>query len=75
MEFYSELGQQIKRLRESQKITQKALAEKAGITQGEVSHIETGRRSVAIDAFIAIVTALNYAARIEEGKLTFYKVE
>jgi transcriptional regulator with XRE-family HTH domain len=40
------LGREIKRLREDKGLSQEALADVAGLTQGAVGHIESGRTKV-----------------------------
>lgn len=52
------LGQRVKHLREQNNLTQKELAEKAGITRNYISSIETGRYSPSIETLQKIADAL-----------------
>ena len=49
----------IKQIREEQNMSQKELADKAGITQQFMCDIEHGRRKPSIDTAIKIAGALN----------------
>lgn len=52
------LGQRVKHLREQNNLTQKELAEKAGITRNYISSIETGRYSPSIETLQKIADVL-----------------
>lgn len=49
----------LKKYREKASITQSALAEKVGMTQGAIAHYENGRRTPSLDGARQIVAALN----------------
>ncbi len=75
MEFYEELGKQINKFRKAQDLTQQELAEKAKVVPGFISKIENGKTAISFDVFVRIITALEYAVRIENGKVNFYRME
>jgi transcriptional regulator with XRE-family HTH domain len=52
-------GQQVKEARERQQMTQGQLAEKVGVHQAYISHIERGSFNTRIDTMAAIAVALD----------------
>ena len=57
-ETLANIGKNIRSLRKSKGWTQEQLAEKAGINDKEVSHIEQGRRNITIETLIKISSSL-----------------
>ena len=53
------LGEKLKALRQSQGLSQRALAQLAGLTHGNLSHIEQGKISPSVLTLEKILTALN----------------
>lgn len=49
----------LKRFREEAQITQLALADRVGITQGAIAHYENGRRTPGLNEARELVAALN----------------
>lgn len=49
----------LKKIRETAHITQAALAERVGMTQGAIAHYENGRRTPGLAECRLIVSALN----------------
>jgi len=60
--FRKQLGEVIRRLRESEKLSQEALAERAEIDRTYVSIIERGLKSPTLDTFVRLCSALNMSA-------------
>lgn len=72
MEFY-EIGQTIKKIRQSKKITQAELALKAGITRQTLSKLENGEiDKVSVQVFVKLLDALEYKLQLEEKKPFYY---
>lgn len=55
---YQEIGRQIRRYRRKRKYTQAALAEKIGITDQHLSHIEGGRTKPSFPVVLALSRVL-----------------
>lgn len=55
-----EIGNRITELRKLKGLTQNELAEKARITQNNLSRIETGKYSPGLDILMRIADALDY---------------
>lgn len=53
------LGEYLRGIREHRGLSQRALAEKAGITQGQVTSVEKGSTAYTIDTFLAVTSALD----------------
>lgn len=53
------LGEKLKSLRQSQGLSQRALAQLAGLTHGNLSHIEQGKISPSVATLEKILTALH----------------
>ena len=51
-------GHRLRHFRESKKLTQSTLAEKAGLTASWISHFETGNRSPGIENLIRLAWGL-----------------
>jgi putative transcriptional regulator len=49
----------LKKTRKKAGVSQAALAERVGVTQGAIAHYELGRRTPSLEASRAIVKALN----------------
>lgn len=64
------LGESIKRLRAMRGMSQRALAEKAGITAANVANIENGKYSVGYDVLTRIATALDAKVWVIENEMT-----
>lgn len=54
-----EIGQRIRRLRQSAELTLRELAERADLTPGYISQLERGKVSISIDSLMMILDALN----------------
>jgi transcriptional regulator with XRE-family HTH domain len=52
------LARRVRELRTGQGLTTRQLAERAGISQGAVSHLETGRRAPSLDLARRVASAL-----------------
>ncbi len=59
----AEIGSRIKKIRLSQGLTQHDLAERIGVTEKQISKIETGVHYPKFDNFIKILEALNITMR------------
>lgn len=57
------IGLRIKELRESRRLTSKALAERAGISAQSLSRIEHGRHDVVLTTLQRILAAMGYALK------------
>ena len=55
---YTALGQRIMKQRQLQRMTQKQLSEKAGISMSFLGNIERGAKKASIDTLVAISNAL-----------------
>jgi transcriptional regulator with XRE-family HTH domain len=73
MEFKTQLGKQIKAIREHRKLTQVELAKQAGLAQGFISTIERGGVSVNVEDLLKIIEALGVSVKFERGKVIFYQ--
>jgi len=58
-ELLLHLGVRIRSIRRTKKWTQETLAEKAGINDKEVSHIEAGSRNITIETLVKLSIALD----------------
>jgi transcriptional regulator with XRE-family HTH domain len=58
------IGSRIRTLRKEKKWTQESLAERAGINDKEVSHIELGNRNITIETLVKIAMSLGVSASI-----------
>jgi len=56
---FSNIGEQIKTARERARLSQGALAKKAGIAQSTLSYIEKGEKSPTMDTVVAICEGLS----------------
>ncbi len=56
------LGNKIKIARKAQHLSQMALAEKIDKSPSYINHLENGNRSMGLDTFVQIVTALDQSA-------------
>ena len=59
MKYYTEIGAQIKEIRNYRGLTQKALANKIGTVKSDISDIENGRKKISIDRMDNIAKALD----------------
>lgn len=57
MDYYK-LGQQIRKLRKAQGLSQEELAERVNISTTHMSHIETGNTKLSLPVFLDIAAAL-----------------
>jgi transcriptional regulator with XRE-family HTH domain len=55
----NQLGEKIKALREERGLTQGDLAALIGVTQGRISHCESGKRPVSLKMAVKITCALD----------------
>lgn len=67
--FYKNLGKNIKKYRESEKMTQQALADKVGKSLNFIGKIEVSYSRPSLDTLIDIAAALN----ISVSELTDFK--
>ena len=67
--FYKNLGKNIKKYRESEKMTQQALADKVGKSLNFIGKIEVNYSRPSLDTLIDIAAALN----ISVSELTDFK--
>ena len=61
MNYYN-IGQQIRKYRRAQGMSQEQLSEKVGISVTHMSHIETGNTKLSLAVFVDIVQALDVTA-------------
>jgi len=59
LEARRKLGLYLRGIREHRKMTQRELAEAAGVTQPQVVHIESGEKNYTVDTFMAVISALD----------------
>lgn len=55
---HERIAEKIRRIRKLKKLTQADLAEMTGFAVSHISHLETGRKKVSLDALIRIANAL-----------------
>ncbi|ELY3801372.1 helix-turn-helix transcriptional regulator [Cronobacter sakazakii] len=56
----------LRKIRETMKVSQAALAEKVGCTQGAIGHYESGRRNPDLKMCRSLVEALNsFGAKVQ----------
>lgn len=55
-------GEQVRQLRESRGLQQKFVADAAGLSKQQLSQIESGKRQIEVNEYVAIMTAMNYKA-------------
>lgn len=60
-----DVGQKIRNLREEEKLSQKELAQKMGISQQMISRIETGRENLCFSSLEKIITALGRSISLD----------
>lgn len=58
------MGEEIRKLRTEQKITQLELSERAGITRANLSNIEAGKYNVSLDTLSKIAKALGRKVKL-----------
>jgi transcriptional regulator with XRE-family HTH domain len=59
------LGQQIRALRRMRGVTQRALAQRVGLSRTSVTNIELGRQPVTVEMFYRITAALGFACHVK----------
>ena len=59
---YASIGYKVKQIRLERGITQEQLAEAAGVGVTHISHLETGKGTVSLKVFLAIVNYLECSA-------------
>lgn len=57
-ELLKRKGLKLRHLRRIQRLTQKNISEKSGLTQGQVSKIESGKKDYTITSYIKYTKAL-----------------
>jgi transcriptional regulator with XRE-family HTH domain len=57
-------GRQLRELRKQQKLTQKSLAERAGISVSQVARMETGELNTTISTIVKLSKALELASGV-----------
>lgn len=53
------IGENLKRMREAHNMTQAALAERVGVTQGMVAQIERGTKALSVQLAVAMANVLH----------------
>lgn len=73
---YPRIAEKIRKIRTVKKLTQADLAEMTGFAVSHISHLETGRKKVSLEALIRIANALGVTVdQLLEGNQTWdYKV-
>ncbi|HBD93768.1 MAG: hypothetical protein A2015_00685 [Spirochaetes bacterium GWF1_31_7] len=72
MEFY-EIGETIKKVRLTKKLTQSELAGKANISRQTLAKLEKGSiDKISLQVFVKLLDALEYQLHIEEKKPFYY---
>ena len=70
------LGQNIRKCRKEQKLSQEQLAEKVGLSANYIGLIERGEKQPALDTFMDILNALNASADLVlAGDLNYVKIK
>jgi len=67
-EFAKEFGRRVKRFRELKKLTQKELAEDAGLSVSYLSEVENGKRSVSLIKAVNLAYVLDVPLVCLTGK-------
>ncbi len=62
IESRRELGQRIREWRQRRGLSQTAVAQIAGVTQGSLSNYENGNRGLPLSTFLGILAALDISA-------------
>ena len=60
LEYEKAIGKKSKKLREERNISQETLAHIAGVTQAQISRLESGKHGVTITTLISVAVALGY---------------
>lgn len=60
------IGEEIKRLREQEGLTQQELADKAGLKQPTIARYESGRSDISYVSLIKILDTLGYKIKFEK---------
>ena len=69
---YLRITEKIRRIRKLKKLTQADLAEMTGFAVSHISHLETGRKKISLDALIRIGNALGVTVnQLLEGNQTW----
>jgi transcriptional regulator with XRE-family HTH domain len=72
VEFYK-IAQETKRLRKEQKLTQKEMADKVGITRQTLSKLEQGSiDKVSLQVFLKVLDVLGYELEISKRQPFYY---
>ena len=58
MDYY-EIGQRIRKIRKAHGLSQESLAERVGISNTHMSHIETGNTKLSLPVLVALADALD----------------
>jgi transcriptional regulator with XRE-family HTH domain len=63
-----DIGQEIRKHRESQGLTQEALSKKSGIHRFQLSEWETGKKLPTLSSVLKVLAALNLKLTVERRK-------
>ena len=72
MDIKLKVGQRIRELRQAQKLSQEALANKANVDRTYMTDLENGRRNVSIEVLLRVTDALNITFTEFFTASTFY---
>lgn len=61
------IGSRLRRIREDRGLTQVEVAERVGVTQGQVSEYETGRRGASVARLVELARALDASLDVLVG--------
>lgn len=65
--FRAEIGESIRKIRESRGLTQEQLGEKMNISRSTISKIESGKFNLSIDYLSRFADSLNFYIILKEG--------
>lgn len=72
MDIKLKVGQRIRELRQAQRLSQEALANKANVDRTYMTDLENGRRNVSIEVLLRVTDALNITFTEFFTASTFY---
>ena len=62
IKFHGRIGERIRKVREARLCSQKALSQRSGLSQSQVSRIEAGERAASLYSLTKIADALRVSA-------------